>query len=53
MIFLLELFLRIFVEGRRFVRDVANLLDTVLVIGGLVDIMVSMQLDSSSHLLNL
>lgn len=64
LIFFVELFLRIFVEGQLFVKDarllsrasqdvvieVANILDAVLVIGGLVDIIVSMQLDSFCHL---
>eukprot|EP00434_Breviolum_minutum_P003677 symbB.v1.2.003234.t1/scaffold179.1/size284905/1 len=41
-IFLAELLLRMFVEGRHFVKDVANWLDAVLVAGGLFDVILSM-----------
>lgn len=45
-IFFAELLLRIFVERTKFLKDVANWLDTVLVVGGLVDIFVSMNAQS-------
>eukprot|EP00435_Cladocopium_sp_Y103_P014330 s3186_g3.t1 len=41
-IFLTELLLRIFVEGRHFPKDIANWLDTVLVAGGLFDVILAM-----------
>ncbi|CAJ1390980.1 unnamed protein product [Effrenium voratum] len=41
-IFLAELLIRLCVERRRFPMDIANWLDTVLVAGGLVDLLLSM-----------
>ncbi|CAL1173699.1 unnamed protein product [Cladocopium goreaui] len=40
LIFLLELVLRLVLDGRNFCKDIANLFDTILVITGCVDILV-------------
>lgn len=45
-IFFAELLLRVALEKGNFVKDLANWLDTVLVVGGLVDIFVSMNAQS-------
>jgi len=41
-VFLTELLLRMFVEGRQFLKDIANWLDAVLVIAGLFDVILAM-----------